>query len=134
MSSHIPPGFSALTPYLHLEAPAEFIAFAQNAFGATVRMDHRQEGTVVHAELVIEGCTIELSAARPDWPKTRSAFHLYVSDVDAAHAQALQAGADEAHPPTDQEYGERSSAVRDAWGNHWYLATMTDRAVRTATE
>ncbi|MGE3852631.1 MAG: VOC family protein [Planctomycetota bacterium] len=128
---HVPTGFSALTPYLQLEGAAGFISFAQAAFGATIRMKHADGDTLIHGEVVIEGCVLELSEARPEWPATRSALHLYVPDCDAAHARAVAAGAAEVHAPMDQPYGERSSAVRDRWGNDWFIATVTDMNART---
>ena len=94
-------------------------------------MNHVEGGLLAHGEVVIEGCVLELSEARAEWPPTRSALHLYVPDCDAAHTRALAAGASEVHPPMDQPYGERSSAVRDRWGTHWFLATVTDMAART---
>ncbi len=50
-------------------------------------------------------------------------LHLYVKDVDAAHARALRAGAREIRPPTDQSDGDRRSGLRDAWGNEWWFTT-----------
>jgi uncharacterized glyoxalase superfamily protein PhnB len=50
-------------------------------------------------------------------------FYLYVADCDAAYRRALAAGAKSLHEPTDQPYGDRNSAVTDAFGNTWYIAT-----------
>ena len=50
-------------------------------------------------------------------------FYLYVPDCDAAYKRALAAGGISLHEPTDQPYGDRSSAVTDAFGNTWYIAT-----------
>jgi uncharacterized glyoxalase superfamily protein PhnB len=50
-------------------------------------------------------------------------FYLYVPDSDAAYRRALAAGAKSLHEPTDQPYGDRNSAVTDAFGNTWYIAT-----------
>lgn len=44
-------------------------------------------------------------------------------DVDAVFERAVQAGATPSLQPVDQEYGERSGGVKDASGNHWYIAT-----------
>ena len=52
-----------------------------------------------------------------------SAFHLYVKDCDAVCERAVKAGATLTAAPVDQPYGERSGAVRDAFGNQWYIAT-----------
>jgi uncharacterized glyoxalase superfamily protein PhnB len=128
--SYIPPGFSAVTPYLHLADAAGFLGFAQQAFGAEVVMNHREGDRIVHAEIRVAGCVLELSEARPEWPSSRACFHFYVPDCDAAHARAIAAGATESYPPTDQVYGERSGGVEDAWGNKWYFATVTDMTKR----
>jgi PhnB protein len=50
-------------------------------------------------------------------------IYLYVPNVDALYAQALQAGAKSLSEPKDQFYGDRSAAVQDEWGNMWYIAT-----------
>src|SRR5207247_3995744 len=50
-------------------------------------------------------------------------FHVYVEDVDAAFQRALAAGAISLGEPADRPYGERAGFVRDAFGNHWFIAT-----------
>ena len=50
-------------------------------------------------------------------------FYLYVQDADASYWRALNAGAAGVHEPADQPYGDRTAAVRDVFGNVWYLAT-----------
>ena len=52
-----------------------------------------------------------------------NALHVYVEDADAVFKKALAAGATMIDEPRDQEYGERSAAVKDAAGNFWYIAT-----------
>jgi len=47
---------------------------------------------------------------------------IVVPDVDAAHRRAVDAGATSLYEPMDQHYGARDSAVRDAFGNEWYLS------------
>jgi PhnB protein len=46
-----------------------------------------------------------------------------VDDVDQVYARALRSGAISMHEPRDFEYGERGAGIKDASGNHWYLAT-----------
>jgi PhnB protein len=36
---------------------------------------------------------------------------------------ALAAGASSFQEPADQSYGDRTAAVKDAFGNTWYIAT-----------
>lgn len=131
MSHHIPEGFHALTPFLHVQDGDAFIEWAKAALGATVRFVRHEEGKLRHGEIVIEGCVLELSDAGEDWPSQPASFHLYVPDPDATYARALEAGAKSLYEVTDHDYGERSGGVADAWGNHWYLARVTDPVLRS---
>jgi uncharacterized glyoxalase superfamily protein PhnB len=55
------------------------------------------------------------------------AFHIFVADVDATFARAIAVGGTSMGDPEDRPYGERSGFVRDAYGNHWYIATVTSQ-------
>jgi uncharacterized glyoxalase superfamily protein PhnB len=118
-------GFHSVTPYLIVPGASELIDFIKNAFGAVERFRVQRPGAelIMHAEVKIEDCIVELADATPEFPALPASIHLYVPDVDAVHARAVRAGGIEKHPPTDQEYGERSSFVEDTLGNHWYIAT-----------
>jgi uncharacterized glyoxalase superfamily protein PhnB len=39
------------------------------------------------------------------------------------YLRAASARAKSIHEPTDQPYGDRSGAVKDAFGNEWWIAT-----------
>ena len=54
---------------------------------------------------------------------TRASIYVYVPDVDATYARALQAGAEPLAAPEDKPYQERLGGVRDAFGNVWYIST-----------
>ena len=128
---HVPKGFHTVTPYLNLEDAAAFVRFAEAAFGARIlHVGKTPDGTIQHAEISIEGSMIELSEARPEWPATRCALHVFVPDADAAHARAVAAGATSTYPPATHPYGERSGSVQDRWGNQWFLATQVDPVAR----
>lgn len=43
--------------------------------------------------------------------------------TDKTHRRAVENGALVLHEPMEMDYGERASAVMDAAGNHWYIAT-----------
>jgi PhnB protein len=118
-------GFHSVTPYLIVPGASKLIDFMKNAFGATerLRVQRPTSEQIMHAEVKIEDCILELADATPEFQALPAAIHLYVRDVDAAHASAVHAGGIEKHPPTDQEYGERSSFIEEALGNHWYIAT-----------
>jgi PhnB protein len=125
-------GFHSVTPYLIVSGASKLIEFMKNAFGATERFRVPSPGSeqIMHAELKIDDCIIELADATPEFPAMPAAIHLYVPDVDAVHARAIQAGGIPKHPPTEQEYSGRSSFVEDSLGNHWYIATLHGDAPR----
>jgi len=123
MTKHIPKGFGSVTPYLTVKGADTLMLFVKHAFDAEEIECHREGDQIVHAIVRIGTSVVELSEATQKWPATLAALHLYVPDCDATHAKALAAGATGLHAPMDQDYGERSSAVRDPAGNHWYIAT-----------
>ena len=120
---YVPPGFRIVTPYLTVKGAEELLAFMKRVFEAEELACHREGGIIVNAAVRIGDSTIELSEATNEWRAMPSALHVYVADCDATHARAVAAGATVLHGPMDQEYGERSSAVRDIAGNNWYIAT-----------
>src|SRR5690554_6121373 len=93
MTNHIPKGFSAVTPYLLLADPVGFIEFAQKALGATKRMaQFDDDGRLVHAEIEVEGCPIEMGQPQGDFEPTRTALHVFVEDPDAVWKKAVEQG------------------------------------------
>jgi len=127
-ASHMPPGFTAVTPYLTVEEPARLVDFAKAAFAAEeIRDQHLEssDGRLMHTAFRVEGCLIETGRADGQWKALPSGIHLYVRDADAAYSRALKAGGVSLHDVRDMGYGERSGAVRDPAGNHWYVATYT---------
>ena len=50
-------------------------------------------------------------------------MHMYVPDVDAVYARAVEAGAKTLRAPKDEPYGDRAATVEDAFGNFWSFAT-----------
>jgi len=120
----IPDGYTAVTPYLIVEDAAGYLEFLGNAFGAVERLRIPMgEGLIGHAEAEIGGAAVMLSdALPPDFPVTRSQIHLYVEDVDATYALAVEAGATSVAEPADQFYGDRIARVTDPSGNVWSIA------------
>ena len=121
--TYIPKGLRSVNPYLTVDDAAAVIDFTVKALGGEVRERHEDGGRIAHAVVEIDGSAVEISDARDEWPALQAGLHVYVPDVDAAHARALTAGAEELYPPSDHEYGERGSAVRGPCGIQWYLAT-----------
>jgi PhnB protein len=128
----IPDTYTRLTPYLSVTDAAAAIAFYCDVLGATERMRMTGPDEVVgHAEVTFGDAVLMLADESPDFgnisPPTLGGspvgLTLYVVDVDAIHAAAVAAGADERQPPTDQFYGDRSSTIVDPFGHVWHLMT-----------
>ena len=122
-----PQGYNTVTPYLVVEGAAKVIDFAQRVLGAreAVRFPG-PGGSIGHAELVVGDSRIMVAdAPSPDRVST-AMLHLYVEDVDATYRRAVETGAESIKEPTDEFYGDRTGAVRDAHGNQWYFATHVE--------
>ena len=123
-NSYRPQHFRDVTAYLVLQ-PGNgdtLIAFLKKAFDATENFVARDpDERIAHAEFRVGDTILELGETTGSWT-SRSAMHYFVTDVDATHARALASGAKEISGPVDHDYGERSSAIEDPAGNHWYIA------------
>jgi uncharacterized glyoxalase superfamily protein PhnB len=122
-----PEGFRTVTPYIVVgDAPA-LIDFVGRVFAGEERLRTIGTGGGLHAEVRIGDSMVMIGGGGPDLPwrgrQMPSAFHVYVRDVDAVFARAVQAGATVIQPVADMEYGERSGGVKDTFGNFWYIAT-----------
>jgi PhnB protein len=122
----IPRGFRMVTPYLVAADGLELLEFAKQGLGAEELM-RAVMPTGVHAEVRIGDTTLMMGGglAGKKFPGTLqpNALHIYVDDADAVTQKAVVAGATLIDPLRDQDYGERSSTVRDKAGNYWYIAT-----------
>jgi PhnB protein len=132
----IPEGYPRVSPYLCCRGAADAIEFYKDVFSANERM--RMPGdspeNVGHAELEIGSSIVMLADEFPDHgflsPQTigGSPVHVmvYVDDVDAVFARALELGATESRPIEDQFYGDRLGQFEDPWGHRWSVATHVE--------
>jgi PhnB protein len=122
----IPRGHRMVTPYLVAADGLALLEFAKQGLGAEEIM-RAVMPTGVHAEVRIGDTTLMMGGglAGKEFPGSLqpNALHIYVEDADAVTQKAVAAGATLIDPVRDQEYGERSSAIRDQAGNYWYIAT-----------
>jgi PhnB protein len=132
----IPDGYPTLIPYLSVRGGARAIEFYKQALGAVerVRMPGCDGDSVGHAELEIGDSLFMLSDESPNFgnpsPQTLNGtsvgLALYVEDVDAAFARAVDAGATVVQPLQDQFYGDRTGTVADPFGHKWTLMTHVE--------
>ncbi|HKT98294.1 MAG TPA: glyoxalase/bleomycin resistance/extradiol dioxygenase family protein [Paraburkholderia sp.] len=128
-----PAGVPWLTPYLTVRNARVAIEFFQAAFGFAVRDCVEDDGAVMHVEMTYHDQLIVMFAPERAFgstartPKSSDAiapqsFYLYVDNVDAVYARALDAGAKSLSEPQDQFWGDRFAQVEDLDGYRWALA------------
>ncbi len=116
--------YRTVTPYLVVPDADGEMQFLKAAFGATeAGCQRHQDGTIMHAELQVGSSMVMLGQAGGDWKALSGAFYVWVPDVDAAYARALQAGATSQSAPDDKPYGHRSAGVVDGNGINWWIAS-----------
>ena len=128
----IPDGMHTVTPHLICDGAADAIEFYKNAFHAveTGRLPGPQ-GKLMHAMIRIGDSAIMLVDEMPEWgalgPKSLKGssvtIHLYVADVDAFVARAVDAGAKITMPLQDMFWGDRYCQLEDPFGHRWSVAT-----------
>jgi PhnB protein len=122
-------------PYICVDNADAAITFYKTVLGAKERMRMPgPDGKIGHAELQIGDAVLMLSDEHPEFgaqaPKrfggTPTTLMLYVDDVDAVFAKALEAGAKELRPLANQFYGDRSGQFEDPYGHKWNVATHVE--------
>jgi uncharacterized glyoxalase superfamily protein PhnB len=138
--SHVPTGFTAITPYLAVRDARAAMRFYEDVFGAQVRSEPimMDDGRVGHAELHIGGAVVfmadefpEIGVVSPESQEGSSvSFVIYVPDVDAAFERAVTRGAVVERPVEDGQHGSRAGWLRDPFGHRWNIGTPQDLAPR----
>lgn len=130
--SPIPDGYHSITPYLCIKGATEAIEFYKRAFDAAeVFRLVTPGGEIGHAEIRIGDSSFMLSEACSQSPLlspqsqggSSVGLYLYVEDVNAQFAKAVDAGAKVITPLLDQFYGDRTGVLKDPFGHVWYLAS-----------
>ena len=120
-----------VTPYLLYEDVAAAIEWLGRAFGFEERLRFADEaGVVTHAEVTLGDGEVFLGHPGPEFrsPEELGAFthlvHVYVEDVDAHHARAVEAGAPILAELEDTPYGDRRYDTEDLEGHRWSFAQV----------
>lgn len=136
--SWLPAGYRTITPRLVVRDTASAIEWYTKALGAEEVVRHVYGGMCVHAELKIGDSRLHLNDQMPNTPNTAPSetnaptcgIDVYVSDVDALVARAIEHGATVVMPVSDAFWGDRCGVIKDPHGHVWMLATH----VRTLTK
>jgi PhnB protein len=122
-----PPGYTTVAPWIVTDDTSALLAFIAKSFGGVeLGKVPLEDGSIGHAEIRI-GDTVVLAFDRRDgWPQIPSLLRVFVPDVDAATATAVDARASLVTPPLTQAFGQRGSRVRDPFGNIWWITTTVE--------
>lgn len=131
----VPEGASAVIPRLFCRDVEAEIAFCCEALGA-IEAGRRPgpDGRAAHAMLMFGPAMLMLEAEWPTLPsKPPSAdgsspvvIYLYVEDVDATAARAVERGASVVVPVETQFWGDRMGWIQDPEGHMWTIATRVE--------
>ena len=120
-------------PVIRYRDPDAAIEWLGRAFGLSERVVYRDDsGTVMHAELELDGGTIMLGQAdsagwmgggEPQPLASTVSLYVVLGDPDSHHDRAVEAGATIVRELTDQSYGSRQYSARDLEGNLWSFGT-----------
>jgi len=124
----MPSGFRTIAPYIIVPRAGEFIEFLVKAFAGTELFRVPIEGSnlIMHAEVGIGNSVIELADANEQILPAPTAIHLYVEDARASFKRAIDAGATSIYEVGEHVSGDTQGAVRDPFGNVWYIAMKGD--------
>ena len=133
----IPDTYRRVTPCLVVRDAAKALDFYAEVFGAAERMRFPgPEGTVAHAEIQIGDSVVIVEDEDPRLGTTAPAAgglpgtpvfqFIYVEDVDAVVARAVELGATMKRAPQDQFYGDRDGFIIDPFGHGWTIATHVE--------
>jgi PhnB protein len=118
---------TTIAPWLCVRGSARAVEFYKSAFGAK-ELFLMGEGESVVARLSVEGADFWLSDESPEHhnfsPESLGGITvriiLTVADPDAVFARAIEAGAKEVYP-VSEEHDWRIGRVVDPFGHHWEI-------------
>jgi PhnB protein len=127
-TSYKPNNYTAVAPYLIVDGADSTINFLKRVFGAVeLRRFPDDTGKVRHAEVRIDDTVVMIADGAAGWPPVPSHVHVYVNDVDAVYARALEAGATSVQEPVKKEDEDKRGGVKDVGGTTWWIATKVEQ-------
>jgi len=135
--SPIPDSYRRVTPSLTVQAGGKALEFYGAVFGATERMRFPgPDGTIAHAEIQIGDSVVIIEDEDPQrgtkapppggLAGSPASLFIYVEDVDAVIARAVELGATLQRSAEDQFYGDRDGHIVDPFGHGWTVASHVE--------
>ena len=134
MLSPVPEDFHTITPQLAVSGVAAAIAWYSKALGAhELLRNAAPDGRIMHSELLLGDSRFFVVDEFPGSMQspgtlggTPVTLHLYVADVDALFARAVEEGATVLMPVADQFWGDRYGMLTDPYGHRWSIASRIE--------
>lgn len=126
LRSFKPTGYNSASPYYIVPEAQRFVDLMKALFDAIeLRRFPMPDGSIAHAELMLDDTVIMLGQASEKWPPVPMVMHVYVPDVDTAYAKAIELGC-EAVEPSKQRDGDpdRRASFKDYAGNWWSVGAQ----------
>lgn len=118
-----PDGYNSVSPYLLVNGAQASIDFLVAVFDAEkLRMIPGEDGRIRHGEVRIDDSVLMLADAIEGWPAVPGHVHIYVADVDATWARALEAGATVVQEPKQKDDPDKRGGFKDAGGTTWWVS------------
>ena len=121
-----PASYNSVSSYLVVTDAAATLQFLVAVFGAVEirRFADPASQRLRHAEVRLDDTVTMLGdCVEGVWPAVASHVHVYVPDVDATYAKALQHGATVVQAPVQKGDEDKRGGFKDAWGTTWWVAT-----------
>lgn len=129
----IPHGYTSLTPHLVVSPAERALAFYAQVFHAEVSEVTRMGDMVAHAVLKLPNGRFTLSdpleaydLVAPSGRGVSMSLALYVTDVDAVVASAVERGATLREPVATFVSGDRYGSLVDPFGVRWAVMTRVE--------
>ena len=122
-----PSGYNSVSPYLVTKNAQEVIDFLCATLDAIpLRRHENEDGSVLHAEVRIDDTVVMIGEAPDGWEAVPCHIHIYVPDVDATYALALENGGESVQAPLKKDDPDRRAAVKGPGGSTWWFGTQVD--------
>jgi Uncharacterized protein conserved in bacteria len=117
-----PKGWHCVTPRIVAKDAQSLVVFLKSVFGATGDYDQDRPSQLTIGDSIVMITDAGVRSAFPAF------LYVYVPDVDATYARALNERARSLETPTNTPYGDRRAMVTDRWGNAWQIASINHDA------
>ncbi|WP_439481034.1 SRPBCC domain-containing protein [Cyclobacterium plantarum] len=121
-----PKGYNSVSPYFIVDGADRFMDLMKQIFDAKeLRVYRMPDGSIMHAEMIIDDSVIMLGNASEKYPPIKIVMHVYVPKVDETFQKAIEAGCEVVEAPKDQEGDpDRRATFKDFAGNMWSVGTQ----------